>query len=71
MAADTGESANPSPVVDRESRPGEVLRLLGLGVVLMAVAALFFLFGDSLGEPFRLGLLGIFAMVGFFIYLRR
>ncbi len=66
MAPDTGEPANPSPIVDRESRPGEVLRLLGLGIVLMAVAALFFLFGDRLGEPFRLGLLGIFAMVGVF-----
>ncbi len=66
MAAEGGDPANPSPVVDRESRPGEVLRLLGLGIVLMAVAALFFLFGDQLGEPFRLGLLGIFAMVGVF-----
>ena len=66
MAAESGEPANPSPIVDLESRPGEVWRLLGLGVILMAVAALFFLFGDSLGEPFRLGLLGIFAMVGVF-----
>ena len=66
MAPDTGEPANPLPVVDRQSRPGEVLRLLVLGIVLMAVVALFFLFGDRLGEPFRLGLLGIFAMVGVF-----
>ncbi|MGB8817678.1 MAG: ATP-binding protein [Rhizobiaceae bacterium] len=66
MTPEINDPDHPLPVVNREARPGEVLRLLGLGMVLMAVAALFFLFGDQLGEQFRLGLLGIFAMVGVF-----
>ena len=66
MAPETTDPALPPPVVNQEARPGEVMRLLSLGLVLMAVAALFFLFGDRLGEQFRLGLLGIFAMVGVF-----
>jgi two-component system, cell cycle sensor histidine kinase and response regulator CckA len=66
MAPETSDPALPPPVVNQEARPGEVMRLLSLGLVLMAVAALFFLFGDRLGEQFRLGLLGIFAMVGVF-----
>ncbi len=66
MVSENGNSAHASPVVDRDSRPGEALRLLVLGLVLICVAALFFLFGDRLDEGFRLGILGIFAMVGIF-----
>ena len=66
MASQSGNDIEPLPVVDRDTRSGDVIRLLILGVVLVAVAALFFVFGERLGEPFRLGLLGIFAMVGVF-----
>lgn len=53
-------------IIDQETQTGNVLRLLLFGTVLIGAAALFFLFGDRLGEAFRLGLLGIFAMVGIF-----
>ena len=66
MASQAGDESETLPVVDRDTRSGDVIRLLMLGAVLLAVAALFFVFGDRLGEPFRLGLLGIFAMVGVF-----
>jgi two-component system, cell cycle sensor histidine kinase and response regulator CckA len=53
-------------VIDQETRTGDVMRLLVLAIILIAAGALFFVFGDRMGEPFRLGLLGIFAMIGIF-----
>lgn len=53
-------------IIDQETQAGNILRLLVLGFGLIAAATLFFVFGDRLGEAFRLGLLGIFAMVGIF-----
>lgn len=66
MASDSGTNAEVAPVVDRESRPGEAMRLLGLGAVLIVVAGLFFILGDRISEVYRLGILGIFAMIGVF-----
>ncbi|MGL4489354.1 MAG: cell cycle histidine kinase CckA [Rhizobiaceae bacterium] len=62
----SGNEPRPLSVIDQETRAGDVVRLLALGITLMASAALFFVFGARLGEAFRLGLLGIFAMVGMF-----
>ena len=66
MASQSGNESETLPFVDRDTRSGDVMRLLVLGAVLLAVAALFFVFGNRLGEPFRLALLGVFAMVGVF-----
>jgi two-component system, cell cycle sensor histidine kinase and response regulator CckA len=57
---------DPAPAIDRDIRPGAASGLLTLGAALIAVAAVFFFFRDSLGETFLLGVLGIFAMVGIF-----
>ncbi len=67
MASETKQSeTNPAPVIDRDIRPGAASGLLTLGAALVAVAAVFFLFRERLGEGFLLGVLGIFAMVGIF-----
>ena len=66
MASDINGDKQPSPVIDREIRPGAATGLLALGVALIAVAAVFVFFRDRLGEAFPLGVLGIFAMVGIF-----
>ena len=66
MASDSGTNAEVAPVVDRESRPGEAIRLLGLGTILIVVAGMFFVLGDRISEVWRLGILGVFAMIGIF-----
>lgn len=54
------------PLVDRGVRSGTVLRIMLLAVVLVAVAAAFIMFKNSLDNEIVLGALGILAMVGIF-----
>jgi two-component system cell cycle sensor histidine kinase/response regulator CckA len=54
------------PIVDRGTRPGTVLRIVLLAIVLVASAAAFVIFKNQLGNEVVLGILGILAMVGIF-----
>ncbi|MCZ4092732.1 cell cycle histidine kinase CckA [Sinorhizobium psoraleae] len=54
------------PVVDRGVRPGTVLRIILLAIVLTASAAAFVVFKNQLENEIVLGILGVLAMVGIF-----
>ncbi|OLP53910.1 hybrid sensor histidine kinase/response regulator [Rhizobium rhizosphaerae] len=54
------------PIVDRSTRPGTVLRIILLAIVLTASAALFIIFKNQLDSEIVLGILGVLAMVGIF-----
>jgi two-component system cell cycle sensor histidine kinase/response regulator CckA len=54
------------PLVDRGVRSGTVLRIILLALVLIAAAAAFVVFKNSLDNEMVLGALGILAMVGIF-----
>lgn len=54
------------PIVDRGTRPGTVLRIILLAIVLTASAVAFVLFKDQLENQIVLGILGVLAMVGIF-----
>lgn len=60
------DSSYPTPVIDRHSKPGTVIRLIVLAVVLVVAAVAFVYLEDRLDPNFGLGLLGILAMVGIF-----
>jgi two-component system cell cycle sensor histidine kinase/response regulator CckA len=59
-------AAHNKPVVENVQRPGTVLRLLLLAVVLIGSAAAFVWFRDQLDNELVLGVLGVFAMAGVF-----
>ncbi|MGB3388264.1 MAG: PAS domain-containing protein, partial [Pseudaminobacter sp.] len=54
----------PIPMVDQESRPGTITRLIIFTVVLTGAAVVFGIFRERFGDPFLLGMLGILAMIG-------
>ena len=54
------------PIVDRGTRPGTVLRIILLALVLTASAVAFVIFKNQLGNQIVLGILGVLAMVGIF-----
>ena len=56
----------PTPVIDRHSKPGTVVRLIVLAVVLVVAAIAFVFLEGRVNTNFGLGLLGILAMVGIF-----
>ena len=64
MPKETPSDFYPSPVVDQNSRPGAVTRLVIFVIVLAFSAVVFSLFRNRLGDPILLGLLGILAMIG-------
>ncbi len=64
MAKDSPGDFYPSPLVDQNSRPGAVTRLVVFIVVLAISAVIFSLFRNRVGDPMLLGLLGILAMIG-------
>ena len=66
MSDNTNADLYPAPVIRAGKGPGPAMRMLILGLVLIGTAALYFLFGESLGDRFLLGLLGILAMIGVF-----
>ncbi|MBK5569483.1 PAS domain-containing protein, partial [Ensifer sp. SSB1] len=54
------------PVVDRGVRPGTVLRIVLLAIVLTVSAIAFVLFKNEMDNEIVLGILGVLAMVGIF-----
>ncbi|CAN7495484.1 response regulator [Pararhizobium sp. LjRoot255] len=54
------------PIVDRGSRPGTVLRIILLAIVLTGSAVAFVIFKNQLENEIVLGILGVLAMVGIF-----
>ena len=64
MAKETRGDFYPVPIVDQNTRPGAITRLIIFIVVLTGAAIVFGLFRESLGDPFLLGMLGVLAMIG-------
>jgi two-component system cell cycle sensor histidine kinase/response regulator CckA len=64
MAKNTGGETETAPIVDQNSRPGAITRLVIFIIVLTGAALFFAIFRDRLGDPFLLGMLGVLAMVG-------
>ncbi|WP_265518774.1 cell cycle histidine kinase CckA [Nitratireductor luteus] len=64
MAKQTGGEIDTAPIIDQESRPGVITRLIIFIVVLTGSAFVFAIFQDRLGQSFLLGVLGILAMIG-------
>ncbi|TIW20341.1 MAG: response regulator [Mesorhizobium sp.] len=64
MAKETRGDFYPVPIVDQNTRPGAVTRLIIFIVVLTGAAIVFGLFRERLGDPFLLGMLGVLAMIG-------
>ncbi|MDX8525013.1 response regulator [Mesorhizobium sp. MSK_1335] len=64
MAKEARGDFYPVPIVDQNTRPGAVTRLIVFIVVLTGAAIVFGLFRERLGDPFLLGMLGVLAMVG-------
>jgi two-component system cell cycle sensor histidine kinase/response regulator CckA len=64
MAKEARGDFYPVPIVDQNTRPGAVTRLMIFIIVLTAAAIVFGLFRERLGDPFLLGMLGVLAMIG-------
>jgi two-component system cell cycle sensor histidine kinase/response regulator CckA len=64
MAREPRGDFYPLPIVDQNTRPGAVTRLIVFVVVLTAAAVVFGIFRERLGDPFLLGMLGVLAMIG-------
>ena len=64
MARETRGDFYPIPIVDQNTRPGAVVRLIVFIVVLTGAAIIFGIFRERLGDPFLLGMLGVLAMIG-------
>jgi two-component system cell cycle sensor histidine kinase/response regulator CckA len=60
------DSSYPTPMIDRHSRPGTVIRLIVLAIVLVVAAIAFVYLEGRVNTNFGLGLLGILAMIGIF-----
>src|SRR3954453_11731355 len=64
MAKEARGDFYPAPIVDQNTRPGAVTRLIIFIVVLTGAAIVFGFFRERLGDPFLLGMLGVLAMIG-------
>ena len=64
MAKESGRDFYPAPIIDQNSRPGTIVRLIVFIVVLTGSAVVFSIFRERLGDPFLLGMLGVLAMIG-------
>ncbi|MBZ9819858.1 cell cycle histidine kinase CckA [Mesorhizobium sp. CA4] len=64
MAKEARGDFYPVPIVDQNTRPGAVTRLIVFIIVLTGAAIVFGLFRERLGDPFLLGMLGVLAMIG-------
>ncbi len=64
MARQTETEFYPAPIVEYNTRPGAITRLIIFALVLICAGFAFALFKERLGDPFLLGLLGILAMIG-------
>jgi len=61
MARDKSRDFHPAPIVDQNTRPGAVTRLIIFIIVLTGCGVVFSIFRERLGDPFLLGMLGISA----------
>ena len=66
MAREKLSGNYPAPIIDRHSKPGTVLRLIVLAVVLIGAAVAFLYLEGRVNTNLGLGLLGMLAMVGIF-----
>lgn len=66
MATENRIRRNAGPLIDEASRPVAVSRIFILGTILIASAAALGLFRDRFDEPVVVGVLGFFAIIGFF-----
>ncbi|MDP3896441.1 MAG: ATP-binding protein [Mesorhizobium sp.] len=64
MAKESGRDFYPAPIVDQNSRPGTIVRLIVFIIVLTGSGIVFSIFRERLGDPFLLGMLGVLAMIG-------
>ncbi|SFT80206.1 PAS domain-containing sensor histidine kinase [Mesorhizobium sp. YR577] len=64
MAKEMRGDFYPVPIVDQNTRPGAITRLIVFIVVLTGAAIVFGIFRERLGDPFLLGMLGVLAMIG-------
>ncbi len=64
MAKEARGDFYPVPMVDHNTRPGTVTRLIIFILILIASAVVFGLFRERFGDPFLLGMLGVLAMIG-------
>ena len=64
MARQTDGEFYPAPIVEYNTRPGTIARLMVFALVLVCAGFAFAIFKERLGDPFLLGLLGILAMIG-------
>lgn len=64
MSREVRSDFYPVPIVDQNTRPGAITRLIVFIVVLTGAAIVFAVFRERLGDPFLLGMLGVLAMIG-------
>lgn len=64
MAKDARGDFYPVPMIDQDTRPGTVTRLIIFILILIVSAVVFGLFRERFGDPFLLGMLGVLAMIG-------
>ena len=64
MSREVRSDFYPMPIVDQNTRPGAITRLIVFIVVLTGAAIVFAVFRERLGDPFLLGMLGVLAMIG-------
>ncbi|MCP4316212.1 MAG: response regulator [Hyphomicrobiales bacterium] len=66
MARENQSGNYPTPIIDRHSKPGTVIRLVVLAIVLIGAAIAFIYLEGRVNTNLGLGLLGMLAMVGIF-----
>ncbi|WP_136656898.1 response regulator [Nitratireductor sp. XY-223] len=66
MARDNQSGDYPTPIIDRHSKPGTVVRLTVLAIVLVGAAIAFVYLEGRVNTNLGLGLLGMLAMIGIF-----
>ncbi|MBZ3692748.1 cell cycle histidine kinase CckA [Phyllobacterium calauticae] len=66
MSQETNNDLYPEPIIANTKSIKAALRLVILGIVLVGVSILYFIYRDQLGQQFLLGLLGTLAMTGVF-----
>ena len=66
MSQETNSDLYPEPIIANTKSSKAGLRLVILGVLLVGVSVLYFIYRDQLGQQFLLGLLGTLAMTGVF-----
>ena len=66
MARDSQSGDYPTPIIDRHSKPGTVVRLTVLAIVLVGAAVAFIYLEGRVNTNLGLGLLGMLAMIGIF-----